>query len=845
MDTPDSKSPSASDNHKNKNNCKLINPSSSDSPAVHDSPVFNFISNLSPIQPVKAAPASQGFPGLASPPLVFTSPRITLQTSFLTRQLQSSTSNLEFSEENDECLKNDGHPNDSTKVDLSLKIRSICSDETGHNTKNSIQVEHHSAFGFLDGCLANPMECRNSSNQRLFVDSPQSSKGGCLLQKDKVPVQGMVLDGSALPKFKENAQAQAQGQPSAKFKLVKLEPRRLVSASSKSSSIFPKLSSGHTNEVSHLECGSLRRCLFDENQRKYSSDRSDSQNPNDDLMSIQQASNTSSSGTVERRQIINLSKLTTSVPPSPSAGNYPVAISKPLGIGLHLNSVVYPGSTDNATSGQQSSEKVVRVIGKTSVFVANNQSAGKVNGGSVTANLIRIDPAHSEAAHKNEASLAAASGNSSASEDAQHFEDPILLKPDDPSAIVHKRRYNSESVETNEKLLGSPKKKRKKSSGTPDDDPSKRCNCKQSKCLKLYCDCFAAGLYCAESCACQGCFNRAEYEDTVLETRQQIESRNPLAFAPKVVQLVAYPPAKELGNLSTPSTARHKKGCNCKRSMCVKKYCECYQSNVGCSDGCRCEGCKNVYGKREDHIFAREFMIKKVANETRRSILDEKEESLSSSNDNIQSRLHSSPHVSPVTPALHCSDQKLNALKSRLPFRRFLQPPDSDHDMPPSEASACPGNLPSDSMLLEESGRSMDDVSSSKLMDLRHVPGPDTSGSELPPPSSLLRWRSSPMTPVTESARSEYLQDFDPGSKHSHMLEDDTPEILKDSATCSGSVKVRSPNKKRVSPPHHHTAPPDSLKICHKYVLKAVSRFPPLTPYSRNSGDENTSESLD
>lgn len=51
-----------------------------------------------------------------------------------------------------------------------------------------------------------------------------------------------------------------------------------------------------------------------------------------------------------------------------------------------------------------------------------------------------------------------------------------------------------------------------------------------------YCDCFAAGIYCDGPCACQGCFNRPEYEDTVLETRQQIESRNPIAFAPKIVQ---------------------------------------------------------------------------------------------------------------------------------------------------------------------------------------------------------------------------------------------------------------------------------------------------------------------
>ena len=54
-------------------------------------------------------------------------------------------------------------------------------------------------------------------------------------------------------------------------------------------------------------------------------------------------------------------------------------------------------------------------------------------------------------------------------------------------------------------------------------------------------------------------------------------------------------------NLTTPSSARHKRGCNCKRSMCLKKYCECYQANVGCSSGCQCEGC-NVHGKKEDYV---------------------------------------------------------------------------------------------------------------------------------------------------------------------------------------------------------------------------------------------------
>eukprot|EP00257_Ricinus_communis_P024437 XP_015584641.1 protein tesmin/TSO1-like CXC 3 isoform X1 [Ricinus communis] len=126
----------------------------------------------------------------------------------------------------------------------------------------------------------------------------------------------------------------------------------------------------------------------------------------------------------------------------------------------------------------------------------------------------------------------------------------------------------------------------------------KRCNCKRSKCLKLYCDCFAAGLYCIEPCSCQDCFNKPAHEDTVLETRKQIESRNPLAFAPKVIRSTDY--VSDFGDETnkTPASARHKRGCNCKKSNCLKKYCECFQGGVGCSSNCRCEGCKNSFGSK-------------------------------------------------------------------------------------------------------------------------------------------------------------------------------------------------------------------------------------------------------
>ncbi|KAL3315787.1 lin-54 [Cichlidogyrus casuarinus] len=117
----------------------------------------------------------------------------------------------------------------------------------------------------------------------------------------------------------------------------------------------------------------------------------------------------------------------------------------------------------------------------------------------------------------------------------------------------------------------------------------KQCNCTKSNCLKLYCECFAQGQLC-QNCNCTNCMNNLAHEEERRRAVKMTLERNPTAFNPKIGR--------------GEGERKHTKGCNCKRSGCLKNYCECYEAKISCSSLCRCCGCQNT----EDSIERRSLL---------------------------------------------------------------------------------------------------------------------------------------------------------------------------------------------------------------------------------------------
>ena len=142
------------------------------------------------------------------------------------------------------------------------------------------------------------------------------------------------------------------------------------------------------------------------------------------------------------------------------------------------------------------------------------------------------------------------------------------------------------------------------------------CNCKNSGCLKRYCECFSKMKFCDVNCQCKNCLNNIKNEKERNEAIRLYLIKSPVSF--KKMNM-------DLNNVT----------CNCKKSNCLKNYCECYQFGLKCTYNCGCVDCKNRNTFEKKLFFVENNCDSKKNNQNNNNVIIDKQKNEINNQDQI------------------------------------------------------------------------------------------------------------------------------------------------------------------------------------------------------------------